>query len=205
MLQKPFQFGADIVVYSATKHMDGQGRTLGGAILGSKELIDKNIREFIRHTGPALSPFNAWILLKGLETIDLRVLRQCENALRLADALVAHPKIEKLYYPGREDHPQRAIHKKQMAAGGTLLCFDVKGGRAGAWGFLDALELIDISNNLGDSKSLATHPETTTHRRLTDEGRAQIGISPGTIRFSVGLEDAEDLIEDVTQALDRLS
>jgi O-succinylhomoserine sulfhydrylase len=205
VLQKPFQFGADLVVYSATKHMDGQGRTLGGAILGSKELIDKNIREFIRHTGPALSPFNAWVLLKGLETIDLRVARQCENALRLADALSKHPKIAKLFYPGREDHPQRAIHKKQMSAGGTLLCFDVAGGRDGAWGFLDALDLVDISNNLGDSKSLATHPETTTHRRLTPEGRAQIGISPGTIRLSVGLEDAEDLIEDVTQALDRLS
>jgi O-succinylhomoserine sulfhydrylase len=204
VLQKPFSFGADIVVYSATKHMDGQGRTLGGAILGSKELIDKNIREFIRHTGPALSPFNAWVLLKGLETIDLRVARQCENAAKLADALAKHAKIEKLFYPGREDHPQRAIHKKQMSAGGTLLCFDVAGGRDGAWGFLDALELVDISNNLGDSKSLATHPETTTHRRLTPEGRAQIGISPGTIRLSVGLEDAEDLIEDVTQALDRL-
>jgi O-succinylhomoserine sulfhydrylase len=205
VLQKPFQFGADIVVYSATKHMDGQGRTLGGAVLGSKELIDKNIREFIRHTGPALSPFNAWILLKGLETIELRVTRQCENAAKIVGALAKQPKIERLFYPGSENHPQRVIHKKQMTAGGTLICFDVKGGRDGAWGFLDALELIDISNNLGDSKSLASHPETTTHRRLTPEGRAQIGISGGTIRLSVGLEDAEDLIEDVTQALERIS
>lgn len=204
VLQKPFQMGADIVVYSATKHIDGQGRTLGGAVLASKELIDKNIRDFIRHTGPALSPFNAWMLLKGLETIELRVTRQCENAAKIADALAAHEKIERLFYPGREDHPQRAIHKKQMAAGGTLLCFDVKGGREGAWGFLDALELVDISNNLGDSKSLATHPETTTHRRLTPEGRAQIGISAGTIRLSVGLEDPLDVIEDVTRALNQL-
>ncbi|MGE3250604.1 MAG: O-succinylhomoserine sulfhydrylase [Hyphomonadaceae bacterium] len=202
VLQKPFAFGADIVVYSATKHIDGQGRTLAGAILASKELIDKNIREFLRHTGPAISPFNAWVLAKGLETIDLRVHQQCANAAKVADALAQHPKIERLLYPGRADHPHHAIHAKQMSAGGTLIAFDVAGGREGAWTFLDALELIDISNNLGDSKSLATHPETTTHRRLTDEGRKSIGISGGTVRLSVGLEDADDLIEDLLAALD---
>jgi O-succinylhomoserine sulfhydrylase len=206
VLQKPFTLGADIVVYSATKHMDGQGRTLGGAVLASKEIIDRpgGIREFIRHTGPALSPFNAWVLQKGLETIELRVTRQCENAAKLADALAKHPKVTQLFYPGRDDHPHRAIHKKQMSAGGTLLCFEVAGNRDGAWKFLDSLELIDISNNLGDSKSLATHPETTTHRRMTAEDRARIGVTPGTLRLSVGLEHVDDLIEDVTQALGKL-
>lgn len=203
VLQKPFAFGADLVVYSATKHMDGQGRTLAGAILGSKALIDAQIREFLRHTGPAISPFNAWVLQKGLETIELRVKQQSANAARVADALAAHAKIEKLYYPGRGDHPQRAIHAKQMTGGGTLVAFDVAGGRKGAWAFLDALELVDISNNLGDSKSLATHPATTTHRRLTDEARARIGVSEGSVRLSVGLEDADDIIEDVLAALDQ--
>jgi O-succinylhomoserine sulfhydrylase len=206
VLQKPFTFGADIVVYSATKHIDGQGRTLGGAILAKKELIDKEggIRDFLRHTGPALSPFNAWVLAKGLETIELRVTRQCETAVKVADALARHPKIERLLYPGREDHPHYSIHKKQMSAGGTLIAFDVAGDRAGAWAFLNALKLIDISNNLGDSKSLATHPETTTHRRLKPEDRARIGVKPGTVRLSVGLEHADDLMEDVTQALGKL-
>lgn len=202
VLQKPFAFGADIVVYSATKHIDGQGRTLAGAILASKELIDKNIREFLRHTGPAISPFNAWVLAKGLETIELRVRQQCANAAKIADALAGHPNIERLLYPGRADHPHHAIHAKQMSAGGTLIAFDVAGGRAGSWKFLDALELIDISNNLGDSKSLATHPETTTHRRLTEEGRKSIGISGASVRLSVGLEDADDLIEDLLAALE---
>ena len=206
VLQKPFKFGADIVVYSTTKHIDGQGRTLGGAILASKPLIDKEggIRDFLRHTGPAISPFNAWLLAKSLETIELRVVRQAENAAKIADALAKHPKIERLLYPGREDHPHHAIHKKQMTGGGTLIAFDVKGGRDGAWKFLDALELIDISNNLGDSKSLATHPETSTHRRLSAEDRARIGVNPGGIRLSVGLEDADDLIEDLTAALNEI-
>lgn len=201
VLQKPLSFGADLVVYSTTKHIDGQGRSLGGAILGDKAKIDESIREFIRHTGPALSPFNAWLCAKGLETIDLRVNQQCANAAKIADALAKHPKIEKLFYPGRDDHPHRAVHKKQMSAGGTLVAFDVKGGRQGAWGFLDKLELFDISNNLGDAKSLATHPQTTTHRRLTEEARAHIGVTPATIRMSVGLEDAQDLIDDAIQAL----
>jgi O-succinylhomoserine sulfhydrylase len=201
VLQKPFAHGADLVVYSATKHIDGQGRTLGGAILGAKALIDAGIREYLRHTGPSLSPFNAWVMVKGLETIQLRVEAQSRNAAQVADFLAGHRNVPRLSYPGREDHPQRAIHKKQMRAGGTLISFDVAGGRAGAWAFLDALKVIDISNNLGDSKSLATHPETTTHRRLTPEGRARIGIDPGTIRLSIGLEDAADLIEDLDQAL----
>jgi O-succinylhomoserine sulfhydrylase len=201
VLQKPLTFGADLVVYSTTKHIDGQGRTLGGAILGDKAKIDENIREFLRHTGPAISPFNAWICLKGLETITLRVEQMSRNAAQVADALARHPKVERLFYPGRDDHPQRAIHKKQMSAGGTLVSFDVKGGREGAWKFLDALALIDISNNLGDAKSLATHPQTTTHRRISEEARAHIGVNPGSIRLSVGLEDAQDLISDLTQAL----
>jgi O-succinylhomoserine sulfhydrylase len=203
VLQKPLKFGADLVVYSTTKHIDGQGRSLGGAILGDKAKIDENIREFIRHTGPAFSPFNAWLCLKGLETIGLRVQQQCANAAKLADALASHPNIENLYYPGREDHPHRAIHAKQMSAGGTLIAFDVKGGRDGAWGFLDHLELMDISNNLGDAKTLATHPQTTTHRRITEEARERIGVHPGTIRMSVGLEDAQDLIDDALQALSK--
>jgi len=203
VLQKPFPMGADIVVYSATKHIDGQGRTLGGAILASKQIIDGGIRDYLRHTGPAISPFNAWVLVKGLETIDLRVRQQARNAAHVADKLAAHKKITKLFYPGREDHPHYAIHKKQMEMGGTLIAFEVAGGRDGAWRFLDALEMIDISNNLGDAKSLATHPETTTHRRLTPEGRAQIGVTPGVVRLSVGLEDAEDIADDVLQALDK--
>ncbi len=204
VLQKPFTLGADIVVYSATKHIDGQGRTLGGAILASKQLIDAGVREYLRHTGPALSPFNGWVLSKGLETIELRVHQMAKNAAALADAIAAHKNVAKLFYPGREDHPHHAIHKKQMKSGGTLIAFEVGGGRDGAWRFLDALELIDISNNLGDSKSLATHPETTTHRRLTPEGRAAIGVSGGTVRLSVGLEDVEDLKDDVLQALSKV-
>ncbi|MES1198858.1 MAG: PLP-dependent transferase, partial [Pseudomonadota bacterium] len=188
-----------------TKHIDGQGRTLGGAILASKELFDREegMRQFHRHTGPACSPFNAWVFAKGLETIELRVMKQCENAALIADALAKHPRVTKLLYPGREDHPDYAIHKNQMRAGGTLISFEVAGARAGAWAFLDALELVDISNNLGDAKSLATHPETSTHRRLSEADRARIGISPGTIRFSVGLEDPLDVIEDLTQALNK--
>jgi O-succinylhomoserine sulfhydrylase len=201
VVQKPLALGADLVVYSTTKHIDGQGRTLGGAILGDKAKIDENIREFLRHTGPALSPFNAWVCLKGMETITLRVEQMARNAAQVADALAKNPKVENLYYPGRDDHPQRAIHKKQMNSGGTMVAFDVKGGREGAWKFLGALEIIDISNNLGDAKSIATHPQTTTHRRISEEARLHIGVNPGTIRLSVGLEDPADLIDDLTQAL----
>lgn len=200
--QKPLELGAHVVVYSTTKHMDGQGRTLGGAILSTKAIIDEHYREYLRHTGPAISPFNAWVILKGLETIHLRVPAQCAAAAKIADALAGHPKIEKVLYPGREDHPHRAIHAKQMKGGGPLIAFEVKGGQAGAFKFLNGLKLIDISNNLGDAKSLATHPSTTTHRRLTDEARARIGVQPGSVRLSVGLEDVDDLIADVAQALD---
>lgn len=202
LLQKPLEHGAHVVVYSTTKHMDGQGRTLGGAILTSKALMDEHYRDFLRHTGPALSPFNAWVILKGLETLHLRVPAQCANAAKVADALAGHPKVKSLLYPGREDHPHRAVHARQMTAGGTLIALEVAGGREGAWRFLDALQLIDISNNLGDAKSLATHPETTTHRRLTAEQREAIGISPGAVRLSIGLEDGDDLVEDVLQALE---
>jgi O-succinylhomoserine sulfhydrylase len=204
VLQKPLQHGADLVVYSTTKHIDGQGRTLGGAILGDKAKIDENIREFLRHTGPALSPFNSWVLVKGLETIKLRVDQMCINAAKVADALAANNNIERVFYPGRDDHPHRAVHKRQMSAGGTLVAFNVKGGRDQAWKFLDSLQLVDISNNLGDAKSLATHPQTTTHRRISEEARLHIGVKPNTIRFSVGLEDAADLIDDVTEALAKI-
>jgi len=202
--QKPLELGAHVVVYSTTKHMDGQGRTLGGAILTSKALMDEHYREYLRHTGPAISPFNAWVILKGLETIQLRVPAQCAAAAKIADALAEHPNIARVLYPGRADHPHRAVHAKQMKGGGPLIAFEVKGGQAGAFAFLNALEVIDISNNLGDAKSLATHPATTTHRRLTEEARARIGVSPGSVRLSVGLEDVDDLIEDVRQALDRI-
>ncbi|MBI1250548.1 MAG: O-succinylhomoserine sulfhydrylase [Alphaproteobacteria bacterium] len=202
VLQKPFTMGADLVVYSATKHIDGQGRTLGGVVLGAKDLIDANIREFLRHTGPALSPFNAWTLAKGLETIVLRVEKQSETAARLAERFAGHAKLKRLLYPHHKDHPDRALHLKQMRMGGTLIALDVQGGRAEAWRFLDALQLIDISNNLGDAKTLATHPETTTHRRLSEDARARIGVAGSTIRISVGLEDPEDLAADIAQALD---
>jgi O-succinylhomoserine sulfhydrylase len=202
VLQNPLRLGADVVAYSTTKHIDGQGRTLGGAILGSAKLLTDVYRDHLRHTGPALSPFNAWVLVKGLETIKLRVEAQSRAAAQVADALAAHPKVSRLFYPGRPDHPHADVHRRQMAKGGTMICFDVEGGRDGAWRFLDALEVIDISNNLGDSKSLATHPETTTHRRMSAEDRAHIGVTGGTVRLSVGLEDVEDLIEDAMAALD---
>jgi O-succinylhomoserine sulfhydrylase len=201
-LQNPLSLGADLVVYSATKHIDGQGRTLGGAILGSKALIDEAIREFCRHTGPALSPFNAWVLVKGLETMTLRVKAQSASAAAIADALAGHPAARQVLYPGRADHPQRAVHAKQMRAGGTLIALEVPGGRAGAFAFLNALRLFDISNNLGDAKSLAAHPATTTHRRLTPQAREAIGVCEGMVRLSIGLEDEADLVEDALQALD---
>jgi O-succinylhomoserine sulfhydrylase len=201
LLQKPMALGADVVVYSTTKHIDGQGRTLGGAILTRKQIMDETYRDFLRHTGPALSPFNAWVALKGLETLHLRVRAQCESAASLADLLAAHPKITKTLYPGRADHPHHAIHARQMSAGGTLIAFEVAGDRAGAWHFMNALQIIDISNNLGDAKSLITHPATTTHRRLSQEARAHIGVTEGLVRLSVGLEDCADLAHDLLRAL----
>jgi O-succinylhomoserine sulfhydrylase len=201
--QSPLQLGADVVVYSATKHIDGQGRCLGGVILSTEAFIAEHIHNFMRQTGPSLSPFNAWVLLKGLETLAVRVRAQTETAAKVADTLATHPKISRLVYPGRADHPQAALVKKQMRAGSTLVGFEVKGGKAGAFRCLNALKLAKISNNLGDSKSLVTHPATTTHQRLKPEARAELGISDGFIRFSTGLEHADDLIEDLVQALEK--
>jgi O-succinylhomoserine sulfhydrylase len=202
--QSPLKLGADVVVYSATKHIDGQGRCLGGVILSSEAFIAEHIHNFMRQTGPSLSPFNAWVLLKGLETLAIRVRAQTETAARVADALAKHPKISRLIYPGRPDHPQAELVKKQMRGGSTLVGFEVRGGKAGAFRCLNALKLAKISNNLGDAKSLVTHPATTTHQRLKPEARAELGISEGFIRFSAGLEHADDLIEDLDQALERV-
>jgi O-succinylhomoserine sulfhydrylase len=201
ILQHPLALGADIVVYSATKHIDGQGRCLGGVILSDEAFIKDHLQPFIRNTGPALSPFNAWVLLKSLETLDLRVQAHCANAARIADHLAAHSKIRRVIYPGRTDHPQHALAKRQMSAGGSLIAFEVEGARKEAFAFENALKLIDISNNLGDSKSLITHPATTTHHRLTPEGRAELGIGENLVRLSVGLEDPADLAADIDQAL----
>ncbi|MFT0879536.1 O-succinylhomoserine sulfhydrylase [Rhodopseudomonas sp. G2_2311] len=202
--QSPLQLGADVVVYSATKHIDGQGRCLGGVVLSSQAFIEEHIQMYLRQTGPSLSPFNAWVLLKGLETLAVRVEKQTSNAAAIADALAGHPKVPRLVYPGRADHPQAATVKKQMAAGSTLVGFEVKGGKAEAFRFLNALQLVKISNNLGDAKSLVTHPSTTTHQRLKPEARAELGISEGFIRLSAGLEHKDDLIEDLLAALDKV-
>jgi O-succinylhomoserine sulfhydrylase len=204
MLQSPFELGADCVVYSATKHIDGQGRCLGGVILGSKDFIETKMQTFLRQTGPALSPFNAWVLLKGLETLPLRVAAQDASASRVADFLAGHARISRVLYPGRDDHPQAELARRQMRGGGTLVAFDVSGGKEAAFRFANALEVILISNNLGDAKSLITHPATTTHQRLSAEVRASIGVGDGMLRLSVGLEDVHDLLNDIGQALDRL-
>lgn len=201
VFQQPLKLGADIVVYSATKHIDGQGRVLGGAILGAHALLEESYRDILRHTGPALSPFNAWVLLKGLETMELRVRRQSETAAFLADVLAASPKIEKTRYPLRADHPQHELAKRQMSGGSNLVAFDF-GSQEKAFRFLNGLRLIDISNNLGDSKSMAVHPPTTTHRAMNEADRLQIGLTEGWVRLSVGLEDAADLVRDIERALD---
>jgi O-succinylhomoserine sulfhydrylase len=201
--QSPLALGADVVVYSATKHIDGQGRCLGGIILSSEAFVAEHLHNFMRQTGPSISPFNAWVLLKGLETLAVRVRAQTDTAGRIADALADHPKIARLVYPGRADHPQAALVKKQMRGGSTLVGFEVKGGKAAAFRVLNALRLAKISNNLGDAKSLVTHPATTTHQRLKPEDRAALGISEGFIRLSAGLEHADDLIEDLTAALEQ--
>ncbi|WP_119461416.1 O-succinylhomoserine sulfhydrylase [Rhodospirillaceae bacterium SYSU D60014] len=201
LLQRPMEFGADIVVYSATKHIDGQGRCLGGVILGDKAFVQDVLQPFLRHTGPALSPMNAWLLLKGLETMDLRVREQCESARRLAAFLGGQEKLAAVLYPGLPSHPQHDLARRQMSDGGTLLAFDVAGGKPAAFRFLNALKLIAISNNLGDSKSLVTHPATTTHQRLAPEERVRLGIGEGLVRLSVGLEDVADLEEDLSRAL----
>jgi O-succinylhomoserine sulfhydrylase len=199
--QKPLELGAHVVVYSATKHIDGQGRCLGGVILSDKEWIDENLHDYFRHTGPSLSPFNAWTLLKGLETLPLRVRQQTESAGTIADFLAERSEVASVIYPGRADHPQADLVKKQMSGGSTLICLNVKGGKKGAFAFQNALKIMKISNNLGDAKSLITHPATTTHKNLTDEARAELGIDPGTLRISVGLEDVDDLLQDVETAL----
>ncbi|WP_102961128.1 O-succinylhomoserine sulfhydrylase [Mangrovicella endophytica] len=201
MLQRPLALGADVVVYSATKHIDGQGRCLGGIVLSSEEWIAENLHDFFRHTGPSLSPFNAWTLLKGLETLPIRVKAQMESAGRIADHLAGSNKIARVIYPGRPDHPDAAIIAKQMQGGSTLVAFEVKGGKEAAFRFSNALEIVKISNNLGDAKSLITHPATTTHKNLTEEARARLGIDAGLLRLSTGLEDCDDLIEDIERAL----
>jgi O-succinylhomoserine sulfhydrylase len=199
--QSPLELGADCVVYSATKHIDGQGRCLGGVVLGSEKFIMDHIHILIRQTGPSISPFNAWVLLKGLETMAVRVRQQTDTAATVAVALAGHPKIPRLIYPGHPSHPQAAIVAKQMRGGSTLVAFEVTEGKRGAFRFQDALKLVRISNNLGDAKSLITHPATTTHQRLTPAQRAELGISDGLVRLSVGLEHPDDVVEDLLTAL----
>jgi O-succinylhomoserine sulfhydrylase len=200
IFQSPLKLGADVVFYSATKHIDGGGRVMGGAVLCGAALMDEAYKDLSRHTGPALSPFNAWVLLKGLETLDLRVRAQARTAAILADVIAAHPKAGGCRYPSRPDHPQHAVAMRQMS-GGTVVALDL-GSREGAFNFLNALEIVDISNNLGDAKSMATHPTTTTHRSMTEEQRMEVGVTPGWVRLSVGLEDVADLTRDIARALD---
>ncbi len=202
LLQQPLQMGADIVVYSCTKHIDGQGRALGGAILGSRAWIENTAQPFIRNTGPSLSPFNAWVLLKGVETLSLRVEAACARAAKVADFLAGQPAIRRVLYPARVDHPQHTLAMSQMSAGGTIVTFELSGGKDAAFQVMNALGLIAISNNLGDSKSMVTHPATTTHMRIGAQERARLGIGDGVIRLSVGLEDAGDLCADLARGLD---
>jgi O-succinylhomoserine sulfhydrylase len=202
LYQSPLTLGADVVVYSATKHIDGQGRCLGGVVLATEKIIQDHYHQYLRQTGPSLSPFNAWVLLKGLETLTVRVRQQTDTAGKVADALAGHNKLTRVIYPGRADHPQADIVKRQMRAGSTLCSFEVKGGKAGAFRFLNALSLIRITNNLGDARSLITHPTTTTHQRLTPQQRAELGIGDGLVRFSAGLEHPDDVIEDLQIALE---
>ena len=202
LLQSPLKLGADVVVYSATKHIDGQGRALGGAILCSNDFLKNDLGQFYRHTGPSLSPFNAWLLLKGLETMELRVERQCRTAEAIARFLETHPKVNRVLYPGLPSHPQHDLAKRQMKLGGSLVCFDIAGDKAACFRFLDTLRLVDISNNLGDSKSIVTHPATTTHSRLKPEERAELGIGDSLVRLSAGLEAERDLVADISRALE---
>ena len=204
ILQRPFECGADIVIYSATKHIDGQGRCLGGIILGKQDYIDNELANFVRQTGPSLSPFNAWVMVKSLETLSLRVHAHCDNAEKLATMLGEHPKVERIYYPGRPDHPQFDIAQKQMERGSNLIAIDLKGGKDQAFNFLNELQIAKISNNLGDAKTLVTHPATTTHQKLPADVQAELGILPGSVRISVGLEDPSDLVDDFAHALNTL-
>jgi O-succinylhomoserine sulfhydrylase len=194
--------GADVVVYSATKHIDGSGRCLGGVVCGSRHYIRKVLEPYLKHTGAALSPFNAWVMLKGMETLDLRVRQQAASADAVARALQGHPKLTRVIYPGLPSHPQNAIAMAQMGSGGTVVSFEVRGGQAAAFRFLNALELIKISNNLGDARSIVTHPATTTHQRLPAEQKAALGITPGLVRLSLGLEDCADVLADLQSALE---
>jgi O-succinylhomoserine sulfhydrylase len=202
VLTRALDHGADVVIYSATKHIDGQGRALGGVILGTREFVRKTAEPYLKHTGGAMSPFNAWIMLKGLETIELRVRAQAEGALALAEALKDDPRLARVLYPGLPAHPQHAVAAKMLERGGTVLSLDIAGGQAAAFRFLNALRIVTISNNLGDAKSIVTHPATTTHQRLSEAQRARLGITPGLVRLSVGLEDPGDLLADLRQALD---
>jgi O-succinylhomoserine sulfhydrylase len=201
ILQRPLTYGADVVVYSGTKHMDGQGRVLGGAILSTRQFKEELLKPFLRHTGPSISPFNAWILLKGMETLKLRVLSQCQSALEVANAIEAMPGVLRIIYPHLDSHPQVKLCRDQMLSGGTMVTFEVEGGKRRAFNMLRRLELIDISNNLGDAKSLITHPASTTHRNIGAEARASMGITDGMLRLSVGLEDVSDIVADLNQAM----
>ena len=200
LLQKPLELGADIVVYSATKHIDGQGRCLGGMVLGDADYCENTLKPFLRHTGPSLSPFNAWVMLKGLETLDLRIRRHCENARQIADYLETRSDLVKVRYPGLPSHPQHELAAAQMTDFGSLVTFSLEGGKERCFRFMNALKLIDISNNLGDSKSLITHPATTTHQRLSVEDRESLGLDDGMVRLSIGLEDPADVQDDLDQA-----
>ncbi len=201
LLQRPMPLGADIVVYSATKHIDGQGRCLGGVVLGGKEFIEEKLHSYLKHTGPSLSPFNAWVLLKGLETLTVRVERHGASAAAIADFLAERPEVARVFYPGRADHPQHALAQRQMAGGGPMVAFEVKGDKAAAFRCMNALQIFKISNNLGDAKSLVTHPATTTHQRLPEDVRAELGIFDRSLRLSIGLEHVDDLVADLDQAL----
>ncbi len=201
VFSRAVELGADVVVYSATKHIDGQGRVLGGVVLGTEEFIRKTVEPYAKHTGSAMSPFTAWVLLKGLETLDLRVRAQAESALTIAKSLDGNPKLSRVIYPGLKSHPDHAVAMKQLEKGGTVVTLDLAGGQEAAFRFLNALEIVVISNNLGDAKSIITHPATTTHQRLTAEQRDALGITPGMVRLSVGLEDTDDLVADIEAAL----
>ncbi|NBX03234.1 MAG: aminotransferase class I/II-fold pyridoxal phosphate-dependent enzyme [Alphaproteobacteria bacterium] len=203
LTQRPLELGADVVMYSTTKHIDGQGRTLGGALLGKKAFIEDILRQFCRHTGPHMSHFNAWLILKSLETLELRLARHNENAAKVAEALAGHAKVSRLIYPGHASHPQYALAQKQMSHGGPMLAFEIVGGREAAFRFMNALEIFDISNNLGNAKSIVTHPASTTHYALGAEGLARAGITQSLVRVSAGIEDGGDLVKDVIRALDK--
>jgi len=202
MLQRPLEHGADVVIYSATKHIDGQGRCLGGAVLGSADYVTNHLQEYLRQTGPTMSPFNAWVMLKGLETMPVRIQAQVATAAKVADHLIALPGVTRVLYCGRSDHPQADVARRQMKGGGQIVTFELAGGKAAAFKFQNALQLIKLSNNLGDAKSLLTHPATTTHYRIGPEARAELGISDGMLRLSVGLEAFEDLATDLETGLE---